>query len=178
MSRGAWIMLIGGVSLLVGIALFAFGFAGIFPNLVPTTTSLTPGEFLNRTTSVQAGSFVNYVVGISSFAVGDNLTVVVQPLPPGGSQEPATVNTADPAIVTIFAPEARNYTLVIQNTGGRTVDVFVTITELTATSVGLITAGVLVGIGGLVVLIVGFILWYLDRRRGPQTMPGMPPPPT
>lgn len=169
-------MLIGGIALLVGVGLFAFGTAGLLATFSPRTTSLPPGEFFNESVSAQPGSVLTYLVGIDNFAAGDQLAVAIQP-PTGGSQQQATVNTSDPLIANFTVSQSGTHSLVIQNTGPRTVSVLYAIAPLDLNALLLAGAGVFLGFAGLIVFIVGLVIWIVGRRRRPPVTPEMPPPP-
>ncbi|MFQ6013570.1 MAG: hypothetical protein ACE5LS_08010 [Thermoplasmata archaeon] len=178
MSRGGWVLLIGGVLLLVGIGLFAFGSASFLSAFAPDFATLAPGEFQNRTVNVEApGSVLTYMVGIQDFTAGDQVTVFIL-TPSGGEERRATVNSTGPLTDTYLTAEAGLHTLVIQNTAPQSVDIFFAANEIDLTAAGLVFAGTLLGVAGFIVLIVGLVLWLVDRgkRRRPTT--GMPPPPS
>ncbi len=179
MSRGGWTMLIGGVILLVGIGLFAFGFAGLFTGFTPEVTTLVPGAYLNRTVDAQTpGSILTYFVEIQDFTDGDEVVVFVQ-LPSGGEAQRATVNTEGSFPLIYVATEAGTHTVVIQNTASRSLDVRSAATEIDVTSATLASIGTILGFVGFVVFIIGLILWIVDRGRARKQRPtGMPPPPT
>ncbi|MFQ5552294.1 MAG: hypothetical protein ACE5EW_00980 [Thermoplasmata archaeon] len=178
MSRGGWIMIIGGVILLVGIGLFAFGTASLLPNLESTT--LSPSEFLNQTVDVrEAGSALVYLVQIEQFASGDELTVFIR-TPSVEEVGRTTVSSADlffpsPPYVTT---EPGPHMIVIQNTAGQSVSLLSGAIEISFTTLALISAGFILGFAGGIVLIVGIVLWALDRRRQRRQPLEMPPPPT
>ena len=177
MSRGGWIMIIGGIVLLVGIGLLAFGTASFLAGFAPTSTSLLVGEYENRTVVAQTGAVLGYLVAIENFAGGDEVSVFIQ-LPEVGSVNSATVNSATPLSAQYLATEAGVYTLVIQNTGNRTVTVLSAIDALDVNSGLLAGAGLLLGFGGFIVFIIGLVLWIIDRgrkRRRPTEMPPAPP---
>ena len=177
MSRGGWIMIIGGVLLLVGIGLLAFGTASFIAGFSPTSTSITVGEHENRTVQAQTGAILGYLVAIENFAAGDEVSVFIQ-LPVGGSVNSATVNSGNPLTAQHLATEAGVYTLVIQNTGNRTVTVLSAIDAFDVNSSLLAGAGLLLGFVGFIVFIIGLVLWIINRgrmRRRPTEMPPAPP---
>ncbi|MFQ6013698.1 MAG: hypothetical protein ACE5LS_08705 [Thermoplasmata archaeon] len=178
MSRGGWIMIIGGVILLVGIGLFAFGFASFFADFNPASTNLAPGDHLNRTFEALAlGSSLTYLVEIQDFAAGDEVTVFVQ-LPSGGEAQRTTVNTSSTLTQLYSVTESGTHTLVIQNTASQSVDILSAVNKFELGSATLLTIGFFLGIAGFIVLIVGLILWAIDRGRRRRQPVGMPPPPT
>ncbi|MEE9592745.1 MAG: hypothetical protein V3W28_04100 [Thermoplasmata archaeon] len=178
MSRGGWLMLIGGVVLLVGIALFAFGSASFLASLDPTFTTLSPGAFQNLTLEVsESGSLLTYVVGIQDFTEGDEVTAILL-LPSGQEAQRATLDTGGPLTANFVARDTGTYTVVIQNTATLTVEVFHTASAINVTEQNLLTAGILTGVVGFITLIGGLIVWIMQRgrQRRQQTLE-MPPPP-
>ncbi|MEE9164023.1 MAG: hypothetical protein V3U17_04455 [Thermoplasmata archaeon] len=177
MSRGGWIMIIAGILLLVGIALFAFGTAGFLAGFSPTSNSITVNGYENRTVQAEVGVVLGYLVAIENFAAGDEVSVFIQP-PGGGAVNSATVNSASPLSAQYVATDTGAHVLVIQNTGSRTVTVLSAMNTLDPASTLLGGAGFLLGIVGFILFIVGLILWIIDRgraRRRPTEMPPAPP---
>lgn len=177
MSRGGWIMIIGGVVLLVGIGLLAFGTASFLSQFAPDRVALATDAYQNHTVDVvEIGSALTYVVGIEDFTLGDELTVFIQ-TPSGGEAQRATVTTG--TLTTSFVTsELGLHTLVIQNTGLRTVTIIHAVSVIDILAASLVATGIFLGIGGFIVFIVGLVLWIVARgrqRRQPMEMP--PPPP-
>jgi hypothetical protein len=178
MSRGGWILLIGGVALLVGIGLFAFGTANFLASLNLTFTTLSPDGFENRTLEVtEVGSLLTYVVRIEDFTTGDAVNVRLL-LPSGQEAQRATLDTGGPLTANFVAAGTGTHTVVIQNTATRSVEVSHSASAINVTEQNLLTAGVLTGIVGFITLIGGLIVWIRERRRQrrQQTLE-MPPPP-
>ncbi|MFQ5907611.1 MAG: hypothetical protein ACE5JE_02100 [Thermoplasmata archaeon] len=171
-------MIIGGVVLLVGIGLFAFGFASLISGFTPQPTTLSAGAYLNRTTDAQAvGSVITYLVEIQGFSAGDEVTVFVQ-LPAGGEAQRTTLNTTGALTQFYITTEAGAHAIVIQNTGSLSVDISSAAAAIDGTALTLVSIGTYAGIAGFIVLIVGLILWNVDRRRRPRPTMEMPPPPS
>ncbi|MCJ2531344.1 MAG: hypothetical protein LN413_03360 [Candidatus Thermoplasmatota archaeon] len=179
MSRGGWIMIIGGIVLLVGIGLFAFGTASFLSSFAPDTTTLSPGAFQNLTVDVQSTqSALMYLIGIQDFAAGDELTVFIR-TPSGAEVQRAAMNSASPLTATYITTETGVHTVVVENTGAQSVTVIHAANEIDFMAASLITIGTFLGFGGFVVFIIGLILWIMDRGRARRQRPtGMPPPPT
>lgn len=170
-------MIIGGVVLLVGIGLFVFATASLVPPF--EFAPLAPGAFQNRTVDVQqAGSVVTYLVQITEFAPGDELTVFIQ-TPSGGEVRRTTVNTA-----AILSPlpymtiEPGPHRVVIQNTGTQSVTILWAAGVVGLTTLVLLFVLFLFVIGGFIVLIIGLILWIVDRGRRRREAMETPPPPS
>ncbi|MDX1534852.1 MAG: hypothetical protein R3291_04460, partial [Thermoplasmata archaeon] len=116
MSRGGWIMLIGGIVLLVGIGLFAFGSANFLASFAPDTTNLAAGAFDNRTVDVQLPqSALTYLVQITDFQAGDEVTVLVR-TPSGAEVNEAVLDSNSPLTATYITTETGVHTVVIENT--------------------------------------------------------------
>ncbi len=179
MSRGSWIMLIGGVVLLVGIGLFALGTASFLSSFAPGTTTLSPGAFQNLTVDVQlTQSALTYRIEIQDFTAGDELTVFIR-TPSGTEVQLATTNSAFPLTETYITTEAGVHTVVIENAGAQSVTFDHAAAEIDFTVASLIAIGALLGFAGFVVFIIGLILWIVDRGRARRQRPtGLPPPPT
>ncbi len=177
MSRGGWIMLIGGISLLVGIGLFAFGTASFLSSFAPDTTTLSPGAFQNRTVDVQlTESALMYLIGIQDFTAGDELTVFIR-TPSGAEVQRATIDSASALTATYIPTEAGVHTVVMENTGAQSVTFTHAASEIDFTAASPIAIGTFLGFAGFVVFIIGLILWIVDRGRTRRQQPtGMPPP--
>ena len=177
MSRGAWFILIGGVALLIGIALFAFGSASFIASLNPTFISLSPGAFENRSLEVsEVGTLLTYVVGIQNFTSGDEVTVRLL-LPSGQEAQQVLLDTAGPLTSTFVAMGTGTHTVVIQNAVARSVEVFHSASAISLTDQNVLTAGLLTGIGGFIVIVGGLIAWIIGRGRQRRQQRAQTPPP-
>jgi hypothetical protein len=174
MSRGGWIMLIGGVALLVGIGLFAFGFAGLF---APDTTTLSPGAFQNRTVDVQSTqSALTYMIRIQDFTADDELTVFIR-TPSGVGVQRSTITSPSALTAVYIATETGVHTVVMENTGAQSVTFIHAANEVDFTVSSPLAIGTFLGFAGFVIFIIGLILWIVDRVRARRQQPtGMPPP--
>lgn len=173
-------MLVGGVLLIVGIGLFGFGaasFVSIFAQ-TSSTPPLPPDGFFNQTVDLQVGSVVLYTTGIENFATGDQLTVFIA-TPSGGQLQRSNVSSSTPVPNTYVANEAGVHALVLQNTGTRTVTALFNLQEVDPNLAILFSIGFFAGGAGLIVFIVGLVLWIVDRGKArPQPTLEMPPPPS
>ena len=179
MSRGGWIVLIGGIMFLIGIGLFAFGSASFLADLSTASSTLSPGAFQNLTVEVsEVGTLLTYSVSLPDFSPGDEVTVLLR-LPSGQETQRTTLESSGPLAATYVATGTGTYTVVIQNTATQSVEISHTATSIGLAAQGLLSAGFLVGIVGFIALIIGLILWLVDRRRARKQQPtGLPPPPT
>jgi hypothetical protein len=179
MSRGGWIMIIGGVVLLVGLGLFAFGSASFLASFAPDSTTLSAGAFLNRTVDVELPqSALTYLLQIENFASGDEVTVFVQ-TPSGAEIQQAVINSGNPLTATYITTETGVHTVVMENTGSQSVTVLHAVSEIDFTAASMVAIGTFLGIGGFIVFIIGLVLWIVDRGRERRKATGMPPlPPT
>ncbi len=169
MSRGAWIILIGGILLIVGIGLFAASVFGLVSGFDFETTTLGPGDYENKTVSLQASEVLTYVVSIADYTQGDQVTVFVKS--PTGAEENRTVVTSQDYTNAHIASEAGDYMVVIQNTGSDSVSIlhFAGRVDISVALLVLVAMGL--GAVGFIILIVGIIIWAIDRRKTP-TPPG------
>ncbi|MFQ5918954.1 MAG: hypothetical protein ACE5I4_02765 [Thermoplasmata archaeon] len=178
MSRGGWVMIIGGIILLVGIGLFAFGSASFLASFAPGTTTLPTGTFLNRTVDVQLPqSALTYFVQIQGFTAGDEVTIFVR-TPSGAEVQQAVISSGNPLTATYITTETGVHTVVMQNTGSQSITFIQAANEIDFTAASLVALGTFLGIGGFIVFIIGLILWIVDRgrkRRRPTAMPPVPP---
>lgn len=162
-------MLIGGLLIIAGIittVALAVGFLGGF---VPTASQLAPGGYLNETLELRAGQGYNYIVSIQDFALTDRLSVVL--LSPSGVEVNRTlVASSAPLVVTEIANEDGTYMLSVQNIGPREVTVLHGFSRIDVSQAVMVGIGVMIGFIGLILLIVGLVLWVLDRRKTRQSV--------
>ena len=149
--RGSsWMMLIGGVVLLVGVVLA--GWLPLSPSPAPTVRTLDPGESIVTELSAEAGDLLFVVINVRDPDPGVSLRKFVQS--PSGHTSSAGGSGGFSGWT--LARETGIYTIIIQNTGRQafTIDYRVTITsriEMTLTAVGptVVIAGFFLIVGGL-----------------------------
>lgn len=163
MSRGAWIILIGAILIIAGIVLFAASVFGLISGLNLTTNTIAPGESFTRPISLEAGDVLTYVVAIENYTAGDQVTVSLRL--PTGAEVNTTVVTSQSYTNAEVASSAGDHTLVIRNTGSQSVIVTHFAGQVNISSALLALAGMALGALGFILLIVGIIIWVLDRRK-------------
>lgn len=163
MSRGSWIILIGVILLIVGAGLFIASVFGLASGLVPTTTTIAPGDYVNKTVSLESGGVLTYVVTIVDYTSGDQVTVSMRL--PGGAEVNTTLVTSQSYANAEVAGAAGAHTLVIHNTGSESVAVSYAAGQVAISSALLVLAGMGLAALGFILLIVGIIIWVLDRRK-------------
>ncbi len=175
MTRGAWLILIGGILLAVGIAITISLISGLLGGFIPAFRTIQPGSYFNSTVELQSGEPLTYAVSIQNHTQGDEVTVSLL-LPDDTERDVRTVTTTELSD-TYIAKGAGNHTVVVQNTGNTEVTVLVIASGVDITAATWLGIGVILGFLGFIILIVGVVLFFLDRRRSQgvrQEFPGGP----
>ncbi len=163
MSRGAWIALIGLILIIAGVVLGVLSVLPLITGIDTTPDLLTPGEYLNRTITLERGEALTYFVQIQDYTQGDQVTISVRL--PSGLEVNETVVTTQQYTNVHVANVTGSHAVVIQNTGSGSVTVLHFATTVGATTGILLLAALAAGFVGFLVLIVGIVLWVVDRRK-------------
>ncbi len=163
MSRGSWIILIGVILIVIGGGLFAASVFGLASGLVPRTTTIASGDYFNASVSLRGGEVLTYIVAIVNYSSGDEVTVSVRL--PSGTEVNTTEVTSQSYANAEIATTAGDHTLVIHNTSSQSVTVSYAAGQVAISSALLVLAGMALAALGFILLIVGIIIWALDRRK-------------
>ena len=158
MPRGSsWMMLIGGIVLLLGVVLAGW----LSPSPAPAVRTLDPGESVSMNVSAEAGQILVVVVTVRDPAPGNRITTIVET--PYGTRG----STTGAAVGRTLAQETGIYTVVIQNSlyqaDSRAVTIEYTVTTTTTTEMMLTAAGPSLAITGFFIVVGGLGLRFAWR---------------
>ena len=151
----SWIMLIGGMVLLVGVIL------AVWLSSSPVLTTLGPGESIVTDLSAEAGDLLLVVINVHNLqdlAPWDGITRSIQ-FPSGGHSGGGGQSSRS----ITFATETGIYTIVLQNAGLRAITFDYRVTTTSSTEMSLAAASVPLVFTGFFILVGGLGLRFARR---------------
>ncbi len=163
MLRGSsWMMLIGGIVLLLGLVFYAWG---VSLYTTTATKTLVPGESITTELSAEDGDLILVFINVHDPGPGVIIREVTQH--PSGSQYGITGSGGSRFTGTSQAGETGLYTIVIENIGVRAVTIDYGVTTTSSTEMTLVRAGVPLALTGFFIVVGGLGLRFIWRgQRG------------